>query len=395
MKKTKENVYVVIDTLKKARKVKKVLDIFGERSSRTIKEPFRNEYLYFDSLGEYDTAQLRQGCFTKGKTEVSIKELRNILAVEHLKEGDVVVCKEGKGEIAVGIYKDHDKFGFDLRPCVFLDDNKKSEGCFDTFIRYSTEEEKALLEDEPKSIEVGKWYKGIGDKLIFTTSDEQEGRVKAYGFGAMGGWFEDDHDFTWTTDELKEATKEEVEQSLIKEAKKRGYADGVKVHSLGHDKQMVIYNQELNTEYESYYNKLWFGVGLGETNHYVVVFQDGKWAEIVEPSFVESSDKIKVAGENIGKRVRVIDGGSGATGCNGQTGIIVEKPKKNRNGSLHPVIYVKLDNGHTWGLAMDHKIEYLQESLPLTVSLEIKDIATLQVIQKTLKELEEKLTKLI
>ena len=83
MKKT--DVYVVVDTPKKANKLKKVLDMFGERtySESSIQDclDHTENVLGFDKEeNAFMSGYVHQ--FEESRTEVSIKELRNILARE-------------------------------------------------------------------------------------------------------------------------------------------------------------------------------------------------------------------------------------------------------------------------------------------------------------------------
>lgn len=414
--KKKENVYVVIDTPKKAKKVIKVLELFNEKVYEGTLQRFEQSaglecfptLLFANDMWQGDT------CMSfSDREEVSIKELRNILALEHLKEGDVVVVDNNHGKWIVkltgnDIVRFEHSASYDLDLSILNDkecierQNKIYGG---SFIRYATEEEKALLDDKPKEFEVGKWYwldtKNVGLPLDGTPLVNClyffNGKKRTYGFNYLGEFADYLHgmDKCDTYNLIREATKEEVEQALIKEAKKR-YKVGDKVRSL------VAHSPEFNISEHKYMqfseiSDLW--VRCGDVN--ALVFRDGKWAEIVEPSFVESADKIKIAGGNIGKRVRVIDGGHGAKGCDGKVGIIVDRSSvdfSNYGGACstdRAECYIMTDEGYYWGLCEGYEIEYITESSPLTVALEIKDIDTLQVIQKTLKELEEKLTKLI
>src|SRR5690606_3944736 len=96
------------------------------------------------------------------------RELRNILAKEHLKEGDVCVFKqEGKEHI----YR-VDKISDGNYPYVH---NEKHNVAiyFDNFLRYTTDEEKAQLEtNKVKSefgideVELGVWYKWNNGCLV-------------------------------------------------------------------------------------------------------------------------------------------------------------------------------------------------------------------------------------
>lgn len=461
MKKTKENVYVVIDTPKKAKKVKKLLDMFGE--NYTEYPPNVKNHSGIDPNWYYGFADNKwQGINTRWvgfngnyPTEVSIKELRNIIAAEHLRDGDVVVVKNNSGKWIVKLtgnnidmFEHSVSYNLDLGVLndeKFTERHNKIYGA--SFIRYATEEEKALLEEKPKELtkeevekkvveyavsvdwnydriqnyiideiefeewikldgaysngkakviiekfkpklEAGKWYKfAWSDK-----PDEIRGIYfveKVYGIKVFFSYGIDFIRNEWKTKDWhsalhvwEEATKEEVEQALIKEAKKRGYVEGARVKCLYFNKEYTLTSEK---HWEAFDGKELLMVEKEGTG--VWIFQNGKWAEIVKTSF---------AGENIGKRVRVIDGGSGATGCNGQTGVLVDESTLSTNGFFDSIVKVKTDYGEVWGLnSLYHEIEYLTKSSPLTVKLEIKDIATLQVIQKTLKDLEEKLTKLI
>lgn len=348
--KKKEDIYVVVDTPKKAKKLQKVLDMFGIKfhKDQFNRDQFNYIIFYFDDDSRLYSTE--SNWLVENKQKVSIKELRNILAVEHLKEGDVVVVKNNSGKWIVKLTgKDNERFehsasyNLDLgrrNDEKFTERHNKIYGA--SFIRYDTEEEKSLLEGKPKeltkeevekkvveyavsvdwdydviqkyinggvkfkeyakldgaysddkakiiiekfkpkSIEVGKWYKGNGDKLIFTTSSKQNGHVKAYGFGANGGWFEDDNTFSWLTDDLKEATKEEVKQALVKEAEKRYGEDWksvkIKQHADGEDWQEFGLN--LNRFSPNFYP---FATGKGY-NRNGVIYYKGKWAEVLPQS---------------------------------------------------------------------------------------------------------------
>lgn len=126
-------------------------------------------------------------------------------------------------------------------------------------------------------LEVGKWYKGNVDfkSLIYITKIGQKQdhtRISYYGFYECK--FE--HDVFANKDHEKSlvlATHEEVENALIKEAKRRGYENGnYKCLSVPSSSE----NIEDNYFYEN--NVLWHGVyDLANT-----IFKDGKWAEIID-----------------------------------------------------------------------------------------------------------------
>lgn len=152
---TKWDIYVVIDTPKKAKKLKKVLEMFGENIYESTNKRLSNSIV----SEEYPTITFIFGDWAghgsksiTSKTKVSIKELRNILAKEHLKKGDYVVC-EDNGVIAVGIFKEWEyRFGFEVENCYCLGDTYNDYtgmgGCFENFKRYATPEEIELLEPQ-------------------------------------------------------------------------------------------------------------------------------------------------------------------------------------------------------------------------------------------------------
>lgn len=177
----KENIYVVIDTPKKVRKVREVLSMFNERIVQPDERALYSSNYTFDSgisLFDYGIMEFYEKAHitTRGrlsigrinkKTKVSIKQLRNILAKEHLKSGDVIILegypRNNKIIIEVDEVRENDLGrGITIPSNNYLidRDNKwhtpKGCGCVGNFVRYATKEEKALLNPEPKELEVGK-----------------------------------------------------------------------------------------------------------------------------------------------------------------------------------------------------------------------------------------------
>lgn len=304
---TKGDVYVVVDTPKKAKKLKKMLDMFGESYLKTIKDPFRNCFLYFDSEGYYDTSIYKDGCYTKCKSEVSIKELRNILAREHLKEDDVIALGYGKSVEYLGVFKSFNNGYFEVKRYLSLNSGSgilmNESGCIKNFIRYATESEKELLrvnslKEQAKEVikpvseelEVGKWYfienKDCGtiktDALIYI-QDFKGDDNKNYGFNSHGEWT----DMFWADDlknmgRIVEATPQEVEKALIEEAKRRGFVNGgVGNNSNIHDKKLENCELLFNKQYEFDEEDNLLRVILDDYATWTV-FKDGKWATIIE-----------------------------------------------------------------------------------------------------------------
>jgi hypothetical protein len=119
---------------------------------------------------------------------------------------------------------------------------------------------------------VGKWYKYPDFenwKILIT--DNTKGKEKAVGFNCSGNWMKD-----WLTTGGAELIRlipcldEEVEQALIKEAKKRGFKKGCE----------YIGTRDFGREKATKYIDLWAcnsAIDMGRD----YVFLDGKWAEIV------------------------------------------------------------------------------------------------------------------
>lgn len=113
--------------------------------------------------------------------------------------------------------------------------------------------------------------------------------VPEFGFNVLGKWRAGIGLEVFMYSEyrrIRPATHEEIESTLIKEAKRRGYKKGnykcLELPSYTHDVTNCFYYNEEE-------NKLHHGEEGGATN---VVFKDGQWAEIIEqPSQVKLKDK--------------------------------------------------------------------------------------------------------
>lgn len=144
------------------------------------------------------------------------------------------------------------------------------------------------LEEKPK-FEVGKWYKGLEkDFLIYTTT-----KNNGYGFW-KGSWY---CDWFWAVEwKQREATKEEVESALIKEAKKRGFKHQATFTALRDtnkhesvDERFYKKSDGRTGGFWDYKNGTLYTCGFGR----YVVFEDGKWATIIEPDLIDRTDLIE------------------------------------------------------------------------------------------------------
>jgi hypothetical protein len=130
---------------------------------------------------------------------------------------------------------------------------------------------------------VGKWYKIQCSKnaLVFI-----QGYKKTYGFDYAGLWTNMWHENISNTTYIP-ATDKEVEEALIKEAKKRGFKEGVRV-----DKLLYTNIGSLNGDSKTCENKefkLFHGhLSIGNL---LIFHRTGKWAEIVETITKEQAEK--------------------------------------------------------------------------------------------------------
>jgi hypothetical protein len=117
---------------------------------------------------------------------------------------------------------------------------------------------------------VGKWYK-IDNKDGYLLNYSETGIV----FGFLNGNYSSNYYFyKYHYDNAKPATDEEVEEALIKEAKKRGFKKGVKFKCLyNHDYEGQCTPLLCSEGY------LWLKGGC--------VFKDGKWATTVRETITK------------------------------------------------------------------------------------------------------------
>ena len=145
---------------------------------------------------------------------------------------------------------------------------------------------KANIEKEfPKlfkeeALVVGKWYKRqIINGLWFVTRFEN-GCSYGYGFDSDGNWANVSRGYNYSL-KLTIATDEEVKQALIKEAKKRGFKEGVMVVSKGYDD--TVFDGEFR--FEEWHKNTLDGFNAGD------IFKDGVWATIKETITKEQAEK--------------------------------------------------------------------------------------------------------
>ena len=149
--------------------------------------------------------------------------------------------------------------------------------------------EKGLIKQE---FEVEKWYKQIdGDSVWFATKIvNPEWGCFMYGYGFHN------NDLKWsnnkcsnvTANQYRLATDKEVQDALIKEAKKRGFKEGVYVNSFASE-GCYAHNNEIIDHYDS--TSIFFDAkenSFSMGNKCLMI--DGLWAEIVKE---DNADKAK------------------------------------------------------------------------------------------------------
>jgi len=124
-----------------------------------------------------------------------------------------------------------------------------------------------------KELVVGKWHKVKGRNIIFCLFENG-----IYGF--LNG-VEKTLNWEFASDEsLEDATPQEVESALIREAKKK-YIKGVSVICLEDGKTLKI-DTEYKIDFEN--NCLWYGG--------VQVLNNGIWATIIETITIQEAEKL-------------------------------------------------------------------------------------------------------
>ena len=240
---TKEQIAVKV-TKKNARKILGILDMFGEVVSNEVRKYL--EHAEYDMFIMYSDAIKIWFTSSESRVEIALSrariikpnQLRTILAKEHLKVGDVVVCKNKEVGVT-DIFEVTDKLDeiVNYESRYSNEDGFKYEsGVWDIshFQRYATEEEKALLEPRPqhKELEKGCWYKvpnWDGERFVdgkYAFCFNGDFNKNQYGFNASGKWSNELYGREETSKLCQKLTEPEVIQLLSEEAKRRGLVAG-------------------------------------------------------------------------------------------------------------------------------------------------------------------------
>ena len=118
---------------------------------------------------------------------------------------------------------------------------------------------------------VGKWYKS--GKCLFNYQKNSN----VYGFFKDGIWTYKNWSWSFRDKNASLATDEEVKQALIKEAKKRGFKEGVNYKSMNNELS-VLKAPFRYQEIKKNTLDIWGGYNI---------FKDGVWATIVEETITK------------------------------------------------------------------------------------------------------------
>ena len=129
-----------------------------------------------------------------------------------------------------------------------------------------------------KKLEVGKVYKypSLGEKFMFKFNGFG---ANNYGFSTIGEWSDDLGAWEEEINDYQEATEEEWLEALKKEAKRRGFIEGIKFNCPYSEKVETLGNT-LDYEFTGHDSEK-FGKCLRDNMGYVI-FYNGIWSEIVK-----------------------------------------------------------------------------------------------------------------
>ena len=136
------------------------------------------------------------------------------------------------------------------------------------------------------ALEVGKWYKRNNDNKIWFLTEIKEGCSFGYGFNYSGYWADLSKGYNYSLD-LMPATDKEVDQALIKEAKKKGFKEGDHVRCLNDGRIRVVTEYHMSTP--DWEIDVKGGFNLGD----ITVMLDGVWATIIETITKEQAEKAR------------------------------------------------------------------------------------------------------
>jgi len=137
------------------------------------------------------------------------------------------------------------------------------------YTEISTEEFKRLvLKEKPHNENTGKWYRHVKNGALVYF---KEVGYENYGF-SPDGQFTDKVHMNEDGTNWDDVSNSVVKTALINEAKKRGFKHNIEIKSNG----LNVYLSEHNGLFQLSGNTLWYGG--------YIIFNNGIWAEIIEPA---------------------------------------------------------------------------------------------------------------
>ncbi len=145
-------------------------------------------------------------------------------------------------------------------------------------------------------IEVGFWYKHPNGRHPNWLAYNDGG--DGYGFGTNGSWLDGYDGIVRYLHQIKaeKATRQEVEQRLIEEAKRRGFVEGAKYDCVLSEATNLNFTDAFNGHVNKWQYDHKNQTLSKECNQYI--FNKGKWAEIID-------DKSEVIDEILGFIARI------------------------------------------------------------------------------------------
>lgn len=161
--------------------------------------------------------------------------------------------------------------------------------------RLVSEAKRKLDELNLLKLAVGKWYKDTEEEnnLLIYITDIKDNEIVGYGFNVLGKWVVPNTGFYSGNMEsayrfLVEATDQEVEAALVKEAIRRGFTDGVTINISNLSNHFPEENIKIKGSSFMYKDLM---LGFGYNNY--VIFKDGKWAEVIKENRTTLDQYIK------------------------------------------------------------------------------------------------------
>lgn len=165
------------------------------------------------------------------------------------------------------------------------------------------------LKQQEHKFEVGKWYysKIFNDEWLVNFKEIKGDDLfsnSAICLGATPTWYNASEWGSYSDCKVfRPATTQEVEEALIKEAKKRGFKEGVRFKALNQEMMVPVVNfssidNELKFMRMSFrLNKIndlnTLLVSCNDSRNNGIIFHNGQWAEIIK------EDKIMIAGHEV------------------------------------------------------------------------------------------------